>query len=103
IIPLYEVRATVAANNRQLLKSSAIATIAGCMVTDGKVKRNGKVRIDRDGNVITSDAKIQSLRHEKDDVNEISAGYECGMVLSYPDIQVGDPIQAYGEGEYTRN
>ena len=100
--PIYEERDTGAAEIRALFKSSAIGTIAGCMVTEGKVKRNGKVRIVRDGNVITSDAKIESLRHEKDDANEINAGYECGMVLSYPDIQVGDFIQAYEEVEVPR-
>ena len=57
----------------------------------------------RDGNVISSDAKIESLRHEKDDVNEMSAGYECGAVLSYPDIQVGDILQAYEEVEVPRD
>ena len=101
--PIYEERDTGVAEIRALFKSSAIGTIAGCMVTEGKVKRNGKVRIVRDGNVITSDAKIESLRHEKDDANEINAGYECGMVLSYPDIQVGDFIQAYEEVEVPRN
>ena len=100
--PIYEERDTGAAEIRALFKSSAIGTIAGCMVTEGKVKRNGKVRIVRDGNVITSNAKIESLRHEKDDANEINAGYECGMVLSYPDIQVGDFIQAYEEVEVPR-
>ncbi|WP_408930636.1 translation initiation factor IF-2 [Corynebacterium axilliensis] len=101
--PIYEERDTGAAEIRALFKSSAVGTIAGCMVTEGKVKRNGKVRLVRDGNVITSDAKIESLRHEKDDANEINAGYECGMVLSYPDIQVGDIIQAYEEVEVPRD
>src|SRR5699024_1469126 len=72
--PIYEERDTGEAEIRALFKSSAIGTIAGCMVTEGKVKRNGKVRIVRDGNVIVSDAKIESLRHEKDDANEINAG-----------------------------
>ena len=101
--PIYEERDTGAAEIRALFKSSAVGTIAGCMVTEGKVKRNGKVRLVRDGNVITTDAKIESLRHEKDDANEINAVYECGMVLSYPDIQVGDIIQAYEEVEVPRD
>ena len=101
--PIYEERDTGSAEIRALFKSSAVGTIAGCMVTEGKVKRNGKVRLVRDGNVVTSDAKIESLRHEKDDANEINAGYECGMVLSYPDIQVGDIIQAYEEVEVPRD
>lgn len=100
--PIYEERDTGAAEIRALFKSSAVGTIAGCMVTEGKVVRNGKVRLLRDNNVITADAKIESLRHEKDDTTEIKAGYECGMVLSYPDIQVGDIIQAYEEVEVPR-
>ena len=101
--PIYEERDTGAAEIRALFKSSAVGTIAGCMVTEGKVVRNGKVRLLRDSNVITADAKIESLRHEKDDATEIKAGYECGMVLSYPDIQVGDIIQAYEEVEVPRD
>ena len=101
--PIYEERDTGAAEIRALFKSSAVGTIAGCMVTEGKVVRNGKVRLLRDNNVITADAKIESLRHEKDDATEIKAGYECGMVLSYPDIQVGDIIQAYEEVEVPRD
>ncbi|APT92339.1 translation initiation factor IF-2 [Corynebacterium phocae] len=100
--PIFEERETGAAEIRALFKSSAVGTIAGCMVTDGKVKRNGKIRLVRDGNVVTDGAKIESLRHEKDDVNEVNAGYECGMVLSYPDIQVGDIIQAFEEVEVPR-
>ncbi|OFS22277.1 translation initiation factor IF-2, partial [Corynebacterium sp. HMSC04H06] len=101
--PIYEERETGAAEIRALFKSSAVGTIAGCMVTEGQVKRNGKVRIVRDGNVIASDARIESLRHEKDDATEINAGYECGMVLSFPDIQVGDQIQAFEEVEVPRD
>ncbi|MDK8667358.1 translation initiation factor IF-2 [Corynebacterium marquesiae] len=101
--PIYEERDTGAAEIRALFKSSAVGTIAGCMVTEGKVVRNGKVRLLRDNNVITADAKIESLRHEKDDATEIKAGYECGMVLSYPDIQVGDIIQGYEEVEVPRD
>jgi translation initiation factor IF-2 len=101
--PIFEERDTGAAEIRALFKSSAVGTIAGCMVTDGKVKRNAKARLVRDGNVITSDAKIESLRHEKDDVNEMAAGYECGMTLSYPDIQIGDIIQVYEEVEVPRD
>ncbi|QNE89746.1 translation initiation factor IF-2 [Corynebacterium incognita] len=100
--PIYEERELGAAEIRALFKSSAVGTIAGCMVTEGKVKRGGKARIVRDNNVITTDAKIESLRHEKDDVNEIAAGYECGMVLSYPDIQEGDIVQVYDEVEVPR-
>ncbi|MGV0330136.1 translation initiation factor IF-2 [Corynebacterium macginleyi] len=101
--PIYEERDTGAAEIRALFKSSSVGTIAGCMVTEGKVVRNGKVRLLRDNNVITTDARIESLRHEKDDATEIKAGYECGMVLSYPDIQAGDIIQAFEEVEVPRD
>lgn len=101
--PIYEERDTGEAEIRALFKSSAVGLIAGCMVNEGSVKRNGKARILRDGNVIAPNATIESLRHEKDDMNEIKAGYECGMTLSYPDIQVGDIIQAYEEVEVPRD
>ena len=101
--PIYEERELGAAEIRQIFKASAVGLIAGCMVTEGKVKRGAKLRLVRDGNVITPDASIDSLRREKDDVNEVAKGYECGMVLSYPDIQVGDIIQTYEMVEVPRN
>ena len=101
--PIYEERELGAAEIRQIFKASAVGLIAGCMVTEGKVKRGAKLRLVRDGNVITSDATIESLRREKDDATEVAKGYECGMVLSYPDIQVGDIIQTYEMVEVPRN
>ena len=101
--PIYEERDLGEAEIRQIFKASAVGLIAGCMVTEGKVKRGAKLRLVRDGNVITPDASIDSLRREKDDVNEVAKGYECGMVLSYPDIQVGDIIQTYEMVEVPRD
>ena len=101
--PIYEERDLGEAEIRQIFKASAVGLIAGCMVTEGKVKRGAKLRLVRDGNVITPDATIESLRREKDDVNEVAKGYECGMVLSYPDIQVGDIIQTYEMVEVPRD
>ena len=101
--PIYEERDLGAAEIRQIFKASAVGLIAGCMVTEGLVKRGAKVRLVRDGNVITPDATIDSLRREKDDVTEVARGYECGMVLSYPDIQVDDIIQAYEMVEVPRS
>ncbi|GAA0202737.1 translation initiation factor IF-2 [Corynebacterium riegelii] len=101
--PVYEERELGAAEIRQIFKASAVGLIAGCMVTEGKVKRGAKLRLVRDGNVITPDATIESLRREKDDATEVAKGYECGMVLSYPDIQVGDIIQTYEMVEVPRN
>ena len=100
--PIYEERDLGTAEIRQIFKASAVGLIAGCMVTTGSVKRGAKLRLVRDGNVITPDATITSLRREKDDVTEVAKGYECGMVLSYPDIQVGDEIQAYEMVEVPR-
>ena len=101
--PIYEERDLGEAEIRQIFKASAVGLIAGCMVTEGKVKRGAKLRLVRDGNVITPDTTIESLRREKDDVNEVAKGYECGMVLSYPDIQVGDIIQTYEMVEVPRD
>lgn len=101
--PVYEERDLGEAEIRQIFKASAVGLIAGCMVTEGKVKRGAKLRLVRDGNVITPDATIESLRREKDDANEVAKGYECGMVLSYPDIQVGDLIQTYEMVEVPRD
>ena len=61
------------------------------------------MRLTRDGNVIAEKATIDSLRRGKDDATEVSAGYECGMVLSYPDIAVGDQIQVYEMVEVPRD
>ena len=101
--PIYEERDLGEAEIRQIFKASSVGLIAGCMVTEGKVKRGAKLRLVRDGNVITPDATIESLRREKDDANEVAKGYECGMVLSYPDIQVGDIIQTYEMVEVPRD
>ena len=101
--PIYEERETGNAEIRAIFKASAVGNIAGCMVQEGKITRNSKVRVVRDGSVIASDVDVKSLRHEKDDVNEMAAGYECGIVLSYQDFQVGDTIEAYEMVEVPRD
>ena len=101
--PIYEEKEIGTAEIRQIFKASAVGLIAGCMVETGKVRRNAKVRLVRDGKVISEDATIDSLRREKDDVTEVSHGYECGMVLSYPNIEVGDRIEAYEMVEVPRD
>lgn len=101
--PVYEEREIGRAEIRALFKASAVGLIAGCMVESGKVRRNASVRLIRDGNVIAEKATIVSLRREKDDATEVSAGYECGMVLSYPDISVGDIVEAYEQVEVPRD
>ncbi|MDY6050172.1 MAG: translation initiation factor IF-2 [Corynebacterium sp.] len=101
--PIYEERELGTAEVRQLFKASAVGTIAGSMVESGKMKRNATVRITRDGAVVAEKATITSLRRGKDDATEVAAGYECGMVLSYQDIQVGDTITAYEMVEVPRD
>ncbi|MDO4790630.1 MAG: hypothetical protein Q3998_06670, partial [Porphyromonas sp.] len=70
-------------------------TIAGCIVKDGKINRNHKVRLIRDGIVLYS-GELASLKRFKDDVKEVGYGYECGLNLeNYNDLLVGDIIEAY--------
>ncbi|MDO5022129.1 MAG: translation initiation factor IF-2 [Eubacteriales bacterium] len=80
---------------RSTFKVSGIGTIAGCYVTDGKLQRNAKVRLLRD-NVVIYEGKLSSLRRFKDDVKEVSEGYECGAgIENYNDIKEGDEIECY--------
>lgn len=80
---------------RETFKVSKVGTVAGCMVLDGKVYRNSKVRVIREG-VVQYDGELASLRRFKDDVKEVSKGYECGLnIKNYNDIRVGDIIEAY--------
>lgn len=100
--PIYEERDLGKAEIRAIFKASAIGNIAGCMVTGGKIRRNVKARLVRDGSVIANEVNVNSLRQEKQDVTEISAGYECGMVLSFQDFQIGDTIEAFEMVEVPR-
>ena len=80
---------------RETFKVTKVGTIAGCMVLDGKVYRNSSIRIIRDG-VVIHDGELASLKRFKDDVKEVSKGYECGLnIKNFNDIQVGDIIEAY--------
>lgn len=80
---------------RQTFKISKVGTIAGCMVLDGKIMRNSKVRIIRDG-VVIHDGELASLKHYKDDVKEMRKGFECGLnIKNFNDIKEGDIIEAY--------
>ena len=85
---------------RQTISISAIGTIAGCYVLDGKVTRDAKIRLVRDGIIIT-ETSISSLRRFKDDVKEVVKGYECGIGLdNYNDIKEGDIFEAFITEEY---
>ena len=88
---------------RRLFKSSKIGLIAGCMVTDGTVKRSNKVRLIRDGTVVYT-GQIGSLRREKEEANEVRSGFECGIVLKdFRDIRLEDVVEAYRMKEIKRS
>ncbi len=88
-----EVTATV--EIRDTFKIPKFGTIAGCYVQDGKITRNSKVRIVRDG-IVIHEGEIASLKRFKDDVREVDSGYECGLnIANFNDIKVGDTIEAF--------
>ena len=85
---------------RQVYKISSVGLVAGSYVQEGKITRNSKIRVVRDGIVITED-EIASLRRFKDDVKEVAQGYECGVTLEkFADIKEGDIFEAYILEEY---
>jgi translation initiation factor IF-2 len=84
---------------REIFRISKVGTIAGCMVTDGKIDRKSKVRIIRDG-IVVHTGHLGSLKRFKDDVKEVLKGYECGLDIDkFNDINVGDIIEAFEEVE----
>ena len=90
---------TGTAEIRETFKISKVGTIAGCMVTDGKIFRNSRIRLIREGVVIYT-GELAALKRFKDDVKEVSKGYDCGIqVKNYNDIQQLDIIEAYQEVE----
>jgi translation initiation factor IF-2 len=87
---------------REVFRISKVGTVAGCMVTEGLVRRGSKIRVLRD-NVVVHDGELDSLKRFKDDVREVKAGFECGLsVRGYNDIQKGDQLEAYEIVEVTR-
>ena len=100
--PVYEEKILGHAEIRQLFKASSIGTIAGSYVKDGKFVRNCQVRISRD-NKIVFDGDLESLKRFKDDVKEVAAGYECGLVFKkFNDFMEGDWVEAYTMVEVPR-
>ncbi|CCN82244.1 translation initiation factor IF-2 [Vibrio nigripulchritudo SFn27] len=80
---------------RDVFKSPKLGAIAGCMVTEGLIKRNNPIRVLRD-NVVIYEGELESLRRFKDDVQEVKNGYECGIgVKNYNDVRVGDQIEVF--------
>lgn len=88
---------------RAVFKASKLGNIAGGFVTDGHVVRTDKVRLIRDGKIITEGLTLDSLRRVKDDVREVKAGFECGIkIAGYDDVKVGDRLEAYITEEFER-
>jgi translation initiation factor IF-2 len=98
-----EVEETIGnAEVRQLFRASRVGTIAGSHVLDGKLTRGARVRLVRDGTVVY-DGEIASLRRFNDDVREVAAGYDCGVVLKdFADIKEGDQLEAYATRQVER-
>ena len=99
LAPKFKEEVTGNAEIRETFKISKIGTIAGCMVTSGKIFRNSNIRIIREGVVVMS-GTLASLKRFKDDAKEVSKGYDCGIqIKNYNDIKIGDVIEAYSEVE----
>ena len=87
---------------RALFKVSRLGTIAGCMVTQGVVRRSAQVRVVRDGTVIY-DTTIAQLKRFKEDAREVAEGFECGILLDgFNDVKEGDVLEAYETREVER-
>ena len=85
---------------RQVVRISSVGNIAGCHVMNGKITRNAKIRVVRDGIVVAED-EMASLRRFKDDVKEVASGFDCGIGLAkFNDIKEGDILEAFVVEEY---
>lgn len=99
--PVFEEVILGQAEVRQLFKVSKIGTIAGCMVTDGKMVKDSKVRLIRDG-VVVYDGQLGSLKRFNNDVKEVKSGFDCGLTIkNFNDIKENDIVEAYGDQEVT--
>lgn len=99
-----EVKETIIGNVeiRDVFKITKVGTVAGCMVTEGKVNRNSKLRVIRDG-VVVHQGSLESLKRFKDDVKDVVRGFECGLqIKNYQDIQVGDNLEIFEETTIAR-
>ena len=102
LAPTHEEKIVCTVEVRDVFKITKVGTIAGCYVTDGKITRNTRVRLIRDG-VVVFTGELDSLKRFKDDVKEVSTGYECGIGLkNFNDLQIGDIIEGYEETEVAR-
>lgn len=95
LAPEFEEKIVCNIEVRETFKIPKVGTIAGCMVLDGKMTRNTAIRVIRDG-IVTYTGKLASLKRFKDDVKEVSAGFECGLnIENFNDIKIGDIIEGY--------
>ncbi|WP_199139974.1 translation initiation factor IF-2 [Pedobacter sp. ASV12] len=102
LAPEFEEKIVANVEIRETFKITKVGTIAGCMVLDGKISRNSKIRVVRDGVVIYT-GELASLKRFKDDVKEVSKGYECGLnIQNFNNIEVGDIVEAYEQVEVKR-
>jgi translation initiation factor IF-2 len=87
---------------REVFKNSKVGSIAGCMVLDGKITRNTRIRVIRDG-IVVHTGSLGSLKRFKDDVREVLTGYECGLNIdNFNDVRIGDIVEGYEEVEVKR-
>ncbi|WP_017259736.1 translation initiation factor IF-2 [Pedobacter arcticus] len=102
LAPEFEEKIVANVEIRETFKITKVGTIAGCMVLDGTIHRNSKIRIIREG-VVVYTGELESLKRFKDDVKEVNRGYECGLnIKGYNDIQEGDIVEAYEQVEVKR-
>ena len=102
LAPKYKQQIIGLAEVRDVFRSPKFGAVAGCMVTEGTVKRNNPIRVLRD-NVVIYEGELESLRRFKDDVAEVKNGYECGIaVKNYNDVRPGDQIEVYETVEIQR-
>lgn len=102
LAPEFEEKITSNVEIREIFKITKVGTIAGCMVLDGKITRNSKIRIIRDG-VVVYTGELASLKRFKDDVKEVLTNYECGLnILNFNNIEVGDIVESYEQVEVKR-
>jgi translation initiation factor IF-2 len=95
LAPEFEEKIVCNVEVRDVFKITKVGTVAGCYVLDGKITRNTKIRLIRDGIVVYS-GELGSLKRFKDDVKEVATGYECGLnINNFNDIKMGDIIEGY--------
>jgi translation initiation factor IF-2 len=103
LAPEFEEVITSNVEVREVFKISKVGTVAGCMVTDGTIKRNNRIRVVRDGIVVFT-GEIDALKRFKDDANEVKHGFECGIRLkNFNDIKDGDIIESFEQKEIKRS